>query len=578
MKQPMAKRALAMLALMFAALSLALAPAPARADESDVTEGAAVPLVGTGEIPDTAGSYRVTFDYGDAYYESDGEKVSGFWIMYTDEADLTSKAVTLNDIIEETAAGTFYPGYTARMLSGGMGTFLGWTVTPNIAFDKVLEPGDFTYLEPEGYYNLTVTARWGVDSSHGTGALTSFEIANGDISLDGVDAYQIRVPSTSLIWETNPGASFDVVSVAVDNPEVASVHSSTDEATGKTTWSIGPGIVGGTTTLAAVAVDSNNPANKLEDKVTVTCTPGEGWTRVPDLTLGENGVLTVPMGWAEHGGFGLFDWDFWSTIYCDSTITVADESIAEGDSLGRSIIPKKPGATKVTLTIDDLYYGGTKTVTVQLVVTEGDAVTTLTNEQGASLSHVAQMVSNGFGGFYSDDNTWRNLDLVTEWLGGDAAATAGDAVNAAISDVNSMYVYDIHLEEYGQVFEIPEGDSVTVTLPLPDGMGTDGVHVYHVADDGTVTDMGATVDAETRTVTFTTAHFSTFVIAQVGSTTTTTQTAGQKAEPAGEKSDGSQAAVNGIPATGDPGCVIAALAAGSGAVVLLGSRMLRRRR
>lgn len=79
-------------------------------------------------------------------------------------------------------------------------------------------------------------------------------------------------------------------------------------------------------------------------------------------------------------------------------------------------------------------------------------------------------------------------------------------------------------------------------------------------------------------MTFTTTHFSTFVIAQVGSTTTTTQAAGQKAEPAGEKSDGSQTPVSGIPATGDPGCVAAALAAGSGAVALLGSRILRRRR
>lgn len=566
MKQPMAKGALAALAFLFAALCLTLMPAPARAVE---VEPNVYEMHVISSCPECNGAAHTGWD-GCVIRESDISQWSGAEFRGSIEQVYTTDPSIVGAMQSVTGDGE----PCLALVGEGVGTAIitvqsseGDEITFSASVVDISD--DFTQVSSE-LQELIKTL-------HTSGELTSFEIANGDISLDGIDAYQVRVPSTSLIWETNPDASFDVISVAVDNPEVASVYSRADETTGKTTWSIGPGIVGGTTTLTAVAVDSNNPANKFEDKVTVTCTPGEGWTRVPDLSLGENGVLTVPMGWAEHGGFGLFDWDFWSTIYCDSTITVADDSIAEGDSLGRSIIPKKPGTTTVTLTIDDLYYGGTKTVTAQLVVTEGDAVTTLTNEQGASLSHVAQMVSNGFGGSYSDDNTWRNLDLVTEWLGGDAAAAAGDAVNAAISDVNSMYVYDIHLEEYGQVFEIPEGDSVTVTLPLPDDMGTDGVHVYHVADDGTVTDMGATVDAEARTVTFTTTHFSTFVIAQVGSTTTT-QAAGQKAEPAGEKSDGSQAPVSGIPATGDPGCVAVALATGSGAVALLGSRILRRRR
>ena len=96
-----------------------------------------------------------------------------------------------------------------------------------------------------------------------------------------------------------------------------------------------------------------------------------------------------------------------------------------------------------------------------------------------------------------------------------------------------------------------------------------------MADDGTVTDMGAAVDAEARTVTFTTMHFSTFVLANVGG-----QPDGQavpETKPAGEKNV-TETSDEAVPATGDAGSAAALLAAGSGAAALLGSRALRRRR
>lgn len=142
--------------------------------------------------------------------------------------------------------------------------------------------------------------------------------------------------------------------------------------------------------------------------------------------------------------------------------------------------------------------------------------TVVTNDEGNSFSHTAGTV-NEDGWTYADDDRWSSLTLVTDWLGGDIAEAAGDAVNAAISGVKKMYVYDIHLEDpVGNEFEIPDGDQVTVTLLIPEELrGASGLHVFHVADDGTVTDMNAVVDQEAGTLTFTTTHFSTFVIAQV---------------------------------------------------------------
>lgn len=133
----------------------------------------------------------------------------------------------------------------------------------------------------------------------------------------------------------------------------------------------------------------------------------------------------------------------------------------------------------------------------------------ITNDQGATL--VRPSVGNG-----EADEQWTDVTLVTEWLGGDVATTAGKAVTTAIDNVVQMYVYDIHLEDgAGSEFAVPEGDTVRVTLPLPEDMPADGVHVFHVAEDGTVTDMNATVDPKARTVSFSTTHFSTFVIARV---------------------------------------------------------------
>lgn len=161
-----------------------------------------------------------------------------------------------------------------------------------------------------------------------------------------------------------------------------------------------------------------------------------------------------------------------------------------------------PNSLNINLTAPATLTLGTSTETV------------ISNAQGATLTHTVsgKVDADGFG----DDAVWSMLTLVTDWIGGDAAETAGDAINTAVAGVKAMYVYDIHLEDWeGNVFAVPEGDRVTVTLPIPEGMSAENLFVFHVADDGTVTDMHATVDAEAGTVSFETTHFSTFVLANV---------------------------------------------------------------
>ena len=201
-----------------------------------------------------------------------------------------------------------------------------------------------------------------------------------------------------------------------------------------------------------------------------------------------------------------------------------------------------------------------------LVVEPSDTVT-ISNESGASLTVPATS---------SDPNFYHWLTLETTWLDDAAAQEPFDALVSAVDGVTKAYVYDISLLGPDGVAVQPlEGDAVAVTLPIPEGLSADGLRVFHVADDGTVTDMGATVDAGARTVTFTTTHFSTFVLANVGG-----QPDGEavpETKPAGEKNV-TEPSGEAVPATGDAGSAAALLAAGSGAAALLGSRALRRRR
>ncbi len=182
--------------------------------------------------------------------------------------------------------------------------------------------------------------------------------------------------------------------------------------------------------------------------------------------------------------------------------------------------------------------GGPHTLTINLsapstLTLRTATETVIANEQGATLSHTVTGAVDEAG--RTDDELWSMLSLVTDWLGGDVADAAGSAINTAIAGVTKMYVYDIHLEDpLGAEFTIPEGDQVTVTLPVPADMSLEGLRVFHVADDGTVTDMNATVNADAGTVSFTTTHFSTFVLANVETDATPEKDEGGKLTATGD--------------------------------------------
>ncbi len=93
-----------------------------------------------------------------------------------------------------------------------------------------------------------------------------------------------------------------------------------------------------------------------------------------------------------------------------------------------------------------------------------------------------------------------------------ASITAGDSfdlVKGAL-DTDVFTLYDLSLSADGVSVQ-PKG-TLTITLPLPQGYDAERVAVYHVASDGTVTEMEVQVSGDG--VTFETDHLSLYAVAE----------------------------------------------------------------
>ena len=260
------------------------------------------------------------------------------------------------------------------------------------------------------------------------------------------------------------------------------------------------------------------------------------------------------------------------TVFNNMSFTInVEEAVAEGVTLTGIEITEEPEKTEYlvgqSLNIDGLTVvatfsdGSTKTL-------EYKPFSTSAVYGGYELDdfnmHV-EKAHNAIVSYTFGENTFTDTFVVNVWNvtfadddsgvtvkldvnGADYGVTAVNAdpssnsnVSLAIKDVIKapMVAYDISLaldadvnEDGEAVYALTDGEK-TVTLPIPDGV--DNPVVYYVSDDGaTVTNMNAQKDSNGN-VTFTTTHFSTYVVgedavtvyesdATVPETTTTTTT------------------------------------------------------
>ena len=162
------------------------------------------------------------------------------------------------------------------------------------------------------------------------------------------------------------------------------------------------------------------------------------------------------------------------------------------------------GEGNVQLIVDSYHIipDGALTINVYSAKTSDVIETTIVSKNGAS------MTTSG------DDTYYSSMTLVVDELDSNDGSGASQLVISKLGGDAKAIAYDIHMERDGSECPVLEGDSVTVTLPVPEGWNADDILVFYVADDGTVTDMDATPSVDGNTVTFTTTHFSAYVMAQ----------------------------------------------------------------
>lgn len=456
--------------------------------------------------------------------------------------------------------------------------------------DGVAERLDASFDAESGTVSVSTTALGTFAFAQaGTVELTEFSFVDDEVTADGAPVGGGRVLAVDLDYAVNEGAMTTVTMeiVSSDPEDIVSLRK-VDTTDYYTSWVAVPnGPRGGTAVVKATCTDVNT-GRQLTDTIVVNVRQDPSWIPVEQATVSDPAEVTLDL--ATDKGYELsypddfFNCWYLSTVSVDRGNVVGLEVNERGDA--SVVVPIGVGVCNVTVELEDMIFGGTRSFDVRFVVNDSS-----TGQSGEDASVTGLPISNESGASVTpwfknpeeyDPVVWKSLTLVTEWLGGEdnpVSDVVVAAVNDAVKDLQSYVVFDIHLTDaQGNVFEVPDGVLMTVALPIPESMGTTGIQVLHVADDGTVTVMpDVIVDEQNRVVYFTTDHFSTFVVAQSGSGQASDDPqAGEDVvtpeTPAGEKDEQT------VPETGDFSFVAPLLAAVSGTGALLGARALRRRR
>ena len=95
------------------------------------------------------------------------------------------------------------------------------------------------------------------------------------------------------------------------------------------------------------------------------------------------------------------------------------------------------------------------------------------------------------------------------------AKTLSAAQKSTVDDLGDAVIIKVTLASGGGVISDFDGGSATVTVPYKRKNASNAVIVYYMDDAGKLTKMNCTYDAAAKSITFTTAHFSEYVIAEV---------------------------------------------------------------
>ncbi len=409
-----------------------------------------------------------------------GGSVSKTGVSVASGTSIVASGSTLT-IGQETVTATAASGYSFSAWSGvpSGGTVIG-DVTVTASFTK-----DTPTPTPTTKYTVTVTT-----DGHGTAYASPSSASSGTrvtLTASPSQGYVFKEWQSSDV--TVSGSTFTMPSKNVTVRAVFEESSTTVPVTGITiSDSELTLVVGGSAALTASVKPSNATDRNVIWSSSDTSVVSVSGGVVKALKAG-TAVVTVT---SEDGGF---------TAACTVTVTPADYVVpADGGQVEKAEMEKAAESVKEN--------PGQKVV----IAVDGDSISIpadplkdildLGSEVTVTLSEGSVTIPKGsVAGLGSGEQ----LKLVVE---SSETPSGFDLPDGAVVVDVSMFLGDSKVSTFGT--------PITVSIPVTLAAGQDAskLKVFHLADDGTVTDMKAVYDADAGAMVFTTDHLSVYAVAE----------------------------------------------------------------
>jgi len=360
------------------------------------------------------------------------------------------------------------------------------------------------YTYTMGSSNVTFTAVWISDASC---TITSSAGAGGSISPSGAKTVNYGSNQTYIIISSD---NYVVSDVIVDGSSVGAVNSYTfTNVTGNHTINAIFKYSEGTKTwtdpsTGYIYQETKTTVGDTDCMVLVSTSPSGDKSITATYA---NDVLGIDTVVAADGSFNV------NTHTAAVSSGKVDQAVMTDDQLNEilkqiDLAESSTGAENPTINVVVTGSGSSDVESTSLTLT-GDLLTTI-GDLGIPMN-----INTETGNLNLDSDVIKKLST----YGGDLAIAIGTVENSELNDNQRKIVGDRTVisanVSSGTTIIHDLGGNVTVTMPyeLKDGEKSSDIVIWYLDDNGNVTEIHAAYNEDTKTVSFTTDHFSYYVIA-----------------------------------------------------------------
>ncbi len=357
--------------------------------------------------------------------------------------------------------------------------------------------------------NQTVSGEWTyiTDNPSSTLTITSSAGAGGSISPSGAKIVNYGSNQTYIITSSD---NYVVSDVIVDGSSVGAVNSYTfTNVTGNHTINAIFKYSEGTKTwtdpsTGYIYQETKTTVGDTDCRVLVSTSPSGDKSTTATYVNDVIGIDTVV---AADGSFNV------NTHTAAVSSGKVDQAVMTDDQLNEilkqiDLAESSTGAENPTINVVVTGSGSSDVESTSLTLT-GDLLTTI-GDLGIPMN-----INTETGNLNLDSDVIKKLST----YGGDLAIAIGTVENSELNDNQRKIVGDRTVisanVSSGTTIIHDLGGNVTVTMPyeLKDGEKSSDIVIWYLDDSGNVTEIHATYNETTKTVSFTTTHFSYYVIA-----------------------------------------------------------------